>query len=199
MSEATAFRLAPLAPSGRAGREADRAAGYAAGWAAGATAAAERAAAQRAELAAAQAAAEQRREAAVRGAVERLARAAAAADARTAPVLAQAQQTLAETALALAEAVLGHALADGPTGARAALRRALDTPAELGVHTVRLAPADLAALTAEGVAAPAGVELVADPRLAPGDAVSEHPAGYLDARLATALARARAELLGGER
>jgi flagellar assembly protein FliH len=38
---------------------------------------------------------------------------------------------------------------------------------------------------------PDGVELVADPQLARGDAVAELADGYLDARLSTALARVR--------
>jgi flagellar assembly protein FliH len=194
--EATQFRLTPLAPTARAAREQDRAAGYAAGWAAGARAAAEQAAQQRAALAAEQHAAEERREAQLRAAVDRLGRAAAAADARSAPVVADARRALAQAAIELAEAVLGHELSDGPARARAALDRALSAEADLGVHTVRLSPADHAALLSEGVEPPAGVVLVADPRLRPGDAVSEHPGGYLDAQIATALDRARRALLG---
>lgn len=194
--EATTFRLAPLAPTARAAREQDRAAGYAAGWAAGARAAAEQAAQQRATLAAEHAAAEERREAAVRAAVDRLARAAAASDARSAPVVADVRRTVVEAAVELAEAVLGHELADGPTSARAALERALSAGADLGVHTVRLSPADHAVLLAEGVEPPPGVALVADQRLRPGDAISEHPAGYLDAQISTAMDRARRALLG---
>ena len=57
------------------------------------------------------------------------------------------------------------------------------------VEAVRLVRA------AGGVPDVAGLELVADPSLAPGDAVGRHPDGYLDARVATALARARAALL----
>lgn len=194
--EPTTFRLAPLAPTARAARERDRAAGYAAGWAAGARAAAEQAAQQRAALAAEHRAAEERREAAVRGAVDRLARAAAAADTRAALVVADVRRALAQAAIELAEAVLDRELGDGPASARAALDRALSAGAELGVHTVRLSPADHAALMGEGVQAPAGVTLVADPRLRPGDALSEHPAGYLDAQVSTALDRARQALLG---
>lgn len=194
--EPTTFRLAPLAPSARAAREQDRAAGYAAGWAAGARAAAEQAAQQRAALAAEHRAAEERREAAVRGAVDRLQRAAAAADARSALVVTDVRRALAQAAIELAEAVLGRGLGDGPASARTVLDRALSTGAELGVHTVRLSPADHAALLAGGVQAPAGVALVADPGLRPGDAVSEHPAGYLDAQISTALDRARRALLG---
>jgi flagellar assembly protein FliH len=60
---------------------------------------------------------------------------------------------------------------------------------------VRLHPADLAAL-GDAVAA-SSVPLVADSRLARGDAEVDLPAGLVDARLVTALARARTALLGG--
>jgi flagellar assembly protein FliH len=100
-------------------------------------------------------------------------------------------------ALELATVVLGCELADGERSARAALARVLDDPQVPGVHTVRLSQRDLDALRAAGgVPDVAGLELVADPTLAPGDAVGRHPDGYLDARITTALARARAALLG---
>ncbi|MFS0702834.1 FliH/SctL family protein, partial [Cellulomonas sp. 179-A 4D5 NHS] len=99
-------------------------------------------------------------------------------------------------ALELAAAVLGTELADGERSARAALARVLGNPLVPGVHTVRLHPRDLAALQAAGgVPATSGVELVADPALAPGDAIGEHPDGYLDGRIDAALDRARAVLL----
>jgi flagellar assembly protein FliH len=190
------FRLAPLPGAARHSREQDRAEGYAAGYAAGAHAAAEQGAQQRALLAAGHQSNEERRDAAVQAALGSLARAARAADARTLPVVEDVQGAVVLAAVQLAEAVLGRELADGEASARAALARALSVPAELGVHTVRLAPADVAQLEALGVAAPEGVALVADPRLRPGDAVSEHQAGYLDAQVATALDRARRALLG---
>jgi flagellar biosynthesis/type III secretory pathway protein FliH len=203
--EATVFRLSrpsqlsrltPLAAEVGSAREHERAVGYAAGWAAGARAAAEQAAQQRAALAAAHEAEEARRSAAVQAAVDKLARAAAAADARALPVVNEVRAALVDAAVALAAAVIGRELADGPASAVAALGRALASGADLGVHTVRLSPADHAALVADGVELPAGVTLVADPRLARGDAISEHPAGFLDAQVATALDRARRALLG---
>jgi flagellar assembly protein FliH len=124
----------------------------------------------------------------------------AAAD-RSAPVLASAESTLHAAAVQLAAAVLGRELADGPASARAALDRVLR--AGLEVHTVRLSPRDhevLRVAMAPGAAVLAdlpaltGVELVADPALAPGDAVGEYPDGYLDARIVDALDRARAAL-----
>ena len=52
--------------------------------------------------------------------------------------------------------------------------------------------------TAGGIPDVVGLELVADPTLAPGDAIGRHPDGYLDARITTALSRARAALLGAD-
>ena len=200
--EATAFRPAALhavAPADDASRAAGHAAGWAAGWAAGARAAAERAAEAEAQRAAEHARAEALRTAVLDEAVASLLRAAQAADRRTTPAVEQVRRELTAAALTLAEAVLGHELADGTTSARAALQRALAVPAEIDVHTVRLHPADAAVvqdLAAAGEVRLDGVAVVADPSLRRGDAVSEHPAGYLDAQVSTALGRARRALLG---
>ena len=115
--------------------------------------------------------------------------AARALDERTVPVLRDAEDTLLGVAIDLAEAIIGHAVADEAAAVRFALGRSRDgTAAE--PHTVRLHPHDLALLEAP----PAGVTLVADASLARGDAVSEFPDGYLDARIGSALERARAAL-----
>ena len=154
---------------------------------------------------------------------------------RIAPVLAESEEALVQTALDLASAVVGyevaasepaigaesrpaaeqvaavefpavehpaphHAAAPHPAGpregrtARAAVARALDGLDRSLVVGVRLHPADLAAL-GDAVAA-SSVPLVADARLARGDAEVDLPAGLVDARLVTALGRARAALLG---
>lgn len=198
----TTFRPAPLhVPSAATIEAAERArvAGFSAGWAAGSRAAADEAAALRTRLAAQHLTAEADRAAEVGHALEVLERAVAAAAARTAPVVDDVRRSIHTAALALAEAVLQRELTPGPAGARALLDRALAVPADLGVHTVRLHPADLThvqALLASGERTlPDGVSLVADPRLRPGDAVSEHPTGYLDAQVSTALDRARRALL----
>lgn len=201
-----AFRAVALAPvptqAATIEHERARTAGYAAGWAAGARAAAEAAQAQARRHEEAAARAEAARQAAFADALEVLGRAVAAASSRTVPVLDEARRTVHEAALALAEAVLGGELAPGPRSARAVLDRALALPLDLGVHTVRLHPADLAAVEAELAAHPGlvpdGVRLVADPRLGPGDAISEHPTGFLDAQIGSALDRARSALLGDE-
>lgn len=131
-------------------------------------------------------------------------------------VLQDAEEVLAASALDLAEAVLGHELNDddGGRGARAALRRALPAgtldnaapgaggpgaPSQGGAPAaVRLHPVDIAVLKAAGLAEGAGVELVPDSSLERGDAMAQYPEGWLDARLGTALARARATLLRPE-
>ncbi|WP_298462465.1 FliH/SctL family protein [uncultured Cellulomonas sp.] len=200
------FRPSPVGAvldgAGAAGRavEESRAAGWAAGWAAGTRAAAEAARAQRASQDAEHWAAQAAREAQVAAALAVLRRAADAAGARVVPVLEAAAASLDEGAVLLAQAVLGAELAQGPDRARAALARALSLPSDAGVHTVRLHPADLAVLSdAAGdlpVELPAGVELVADPTLRPGDAVSELPDGFLDARIATAVERAMTAIAG---
>lgn len=199
----TSFRPAALpAPRRTADDVADersRAAGYAAGWAAGARAAAASAAEQARSLAEREALALEQREARLARALAVLERAAVASSTRTVPTLDSARRTLHEGALALAEAVLQRELRPGPDSARAVLDRALAVPAEVGVHTVRMNPEDLAevrALLADGkVQVPAQVELVADPRLEPGDVISQYPGGYLDGQVATALDRARTVLL----
>ncbi|TFB95972.1 hypothetical protein E3O42_17665 [Cryobacterium adonitolivorans] len=117
---------------------------------------------------------------------------------RTVPVLRDAEETLLGAAIDLAEAIIGHALADEATAVRSALGRThsgVEAGSPVG-HTVRLNPHDLAVLDASTVAG-SGVTLVADATLARGDAVSEFPDGYLDARIGSALQRARAVLAGG--
>lgn len=125
---------------------------------------------------------------------------AAALAERTTPVLAEAEQALFSHALELAEALLGHELSDGETSARTALARALgggstDVPLSICMH-----PADLAELSgAPGkfINLPVSVQLLPDPSLDRGDAVANYPHGFLDARLRTAAARAKAALLTG--
>jgi flagellar assembly protein FliH len=123
-----------------------------------------------------------------------LARAARALDDATVPVVADAQRTLAEAALELAEAILGYELAQGERTARGALDRALSPVDVATAHRIRMHPTDLARLEA-GAADRAGIQLVADPAIEPGGAITEFDDGYLDARISTALARAKAALL----
>lgn len=171
-----------------------RAAGHAAGYAAGLRAAAEEMAAQAAlqEEALAEAIAEGR--ARIDAAVATLNAAAEALNQRTIPLLAEAQDALAATAIDLAEAVIGRELSDSDTSATSAMHRALAGVDPALVHLVRLHPDDLAALDADTISA-AGVSFTADASLSRGDAVTEFADGYLDARITAALERARAAIL----
>ncbi|WP_133247078.1 FliH/SctL family protein [Pseudarthrobacter sp. AG30] len=122
--------------------------------------------------------------------------AAAAFQQRFALVLQDSEQVLAAGALELAEAVLGYEMHDGDRTARAALHRALGGSTSAAPAAVRLHPADIALLDGAGATADAAVDLVPDSSLARGDAIAVYPDGWLDARLHTAVARARAALLG---
>lgn len=179
-------------PTQRAAASA-HAAGFAAGFAAGARAAS-RAAAQAQHLADERRLADEERRAAEHTArLAALAAATRAAQSRTAPVLAHAESTLHRCALELAAAVLGVELADGPAGAAAALARVRAGAPDRDDVVVHLHPEDVRALGPDPQL-PEGTRLVADPSLARGDAVAEHPDGWLDARIGTALERARAAL-----
>jgi len=112
---------------------------------------------------------------------------------RTVPVLESAHAAIAEAAIQLAEAIVGCELGEAGTAAKSALFRALDSVDTASVQVVRLNPSDLAALDPSTIEA-AGVALAADPSLARGDAVTEFSNGFLDARISTALARARAAI-----
>ena len=172
--------------------------GYAAGFAAGSRAAAETTQGLHEHLRAQAAAAEATRQEAHRAAVHTLQLAAEAAVARVVPVLDEARDLLHARAFELARAVVAMELGDAEAAAAAALARAAQLPHDVRVQTVRMHPRDLAALVASGGADAgdlAGVELVADPSLAPGDAVSTFEGGFFDARIETAFARARTALL----
>lgn len=111
------------------------------------------------------------------------------------PVLAESEEALVEASIALAEAIIGRELEDTKGSARAALARAVEATEPEEISEIRLHPDDIAAL--KGLA-PKGLHLVADPTLSRGDAIVGLPHGYLDARIATALDRARAALRGVE-
>ena len=202
MSEQAVSRFRPsplggvLATRSDSDSDAARAAGWAAGWAAGSRAAAEAGALQRHTIDEAQRTVELVRSARTDAALTLLGRAAEAIARQLVPVLAQATATLDDGAVTLAQAVLGRELADSDDGARLALARALSLPPDVEVQTVRVHPLDLQVLIGAGVMAdlPAGVELVADRNLSPGDAVAEFPDGFLDARIGTAVERARRAL-----
>lgn len=178
-------------------QERARVAGYAAGFAAGSRAAAAATETLHQRLASEARAAEAARTAEHAAAVAVLNRAAQGAAARVLPVLDDARGLLYTGAVELARAVLGSELADAEQSALAALARALDVPHDVQVQTVRLHPADLAAVrAAESARGPQdlpsldGVVLVGDPSLSRGDAVSTFEGGFFDARIEVAFARA---------
>lgn len=115
---------------------------------------------------------------------------------KTVPLVAEAENVLAASAIELAEAILGHELARADGGGRAALDRVLGAPGVPLDAVVRLNPADLDRLDPDLLGG-IPLTLVADPELAPGDAVAEFADGSLDARIGSALARAKAALGAG--
>ncbi|MDY0945382.1 hypothetical protein SOM11_05215 [Frigoribacterium sp. CFBP9039] len=206
-----------------AARDADdvraEARGHAAGYAAGLRAAELELAARRAALEAEHAELHERLMAHGIAAADILVTAARALDARVVQSVSDAEEVLVATAFDLAEAVVGYELrasepsADEPSvdepatpgdpdpragrTARAAVARALVGADGSVVTTLRLHPLDLALLDESTRASSApGVVFAADPSLGRGDAEADLPAGLIDARLDTALARARQALLG---
>jgi flagellar assembly protein FliH len=113
------------------------------------------------------------------------------------PVLAEADLALAAAAIELAEVIIGRELEDAPLSARTAVRRALADVDPDDVLAVRLHPDDLAVLAADANA-DAALHFIADASLERGDAVVDVPNGSVDARIASALGRARSVLLGGQ-
>lgn len=177
----------------RAAMTSARSRGYAAGYAEGRR---EAAAEQVRWLAAAEdARAAESAEAADRVAVLAAALRTAAVELReaTVPVLAEAEAALTAAAFELATAVVGVALEDRLAAAQAAVARVQAAGAPGAVPVVRLHPDDVAAMQAAGFQAD-GMQLVADPALHRGDAVGELPNGWLDARIHSALQRAKEAL-----
>ncbi|MBF4606884.1 hypothetical protein [Curtobacterium sp. VKM Ac-1393] len=121
-----------------------------------------------------------------------------------APVLDDAEASVASAAVDLAEAIVGYEIrasrpSVGPDGDREAriasgaettVRRALASIDRTVPVAVRLSPADAARVADVDLPVP----VVADPALCDGDAVVDLPQGMLDARIATALDRARTAL-----
>lgn len=112
-------------------------------------------------------------------------------DALTAPVLAAADRTLLAAAVDLAAAILAR---EPQASSIETVERALRVAGDAAPRRIRLAPSDLAALPSSSVD---GVDLVADPAVAPGDAIVELAHGEVDARIGAALDRARAALTDG--
>lgn len=121
----------------------------------------------------------------------------AAAQRTMLPLLERSDDAVVTAAIELAEAVIGQELRDEPHGASAALRRVLGALAADATHpevVVRLPQEDIALLRESGQL-PAGLTVQADATLARGDAVAVFVDGLVDARIETALRRAKLALL----
>jgi flagellar assembly protein FliH len=182
----------PAMPDARADERASIR-GHAAGYAAGREHAERELESLRAELARENAAAAAADRAELDSALRALDRAASEFREAQAPVLRAADQALAAAAIELAETILGRELATGKTGARAALARALGSGDSM-LSTIRMNPLDIDAIAWADYP---GLSVVPDSSLVRGDAVAEGMHGSVDARIGTALARARAVLEGG--
>lgn len=194
------FKPASITPHRTDAGDAARTAGFSAGWAAGARAAADAATAERTRLQAEHDVREAQRDEASSHAVNALGAAMNQWNHKALPILDEARRTLYSAALDLAAAILQREVEPGSSSARTLLDRALALPIESTPTVLRLHPDDLLhvnLLIESGQAAvPVGLRLVGDSRLSPGDAITEHEDGALDARIGTALARAREVLLG---
>lgn len=120
---------------------------------------------------------------------------------RAAPAVTGAELALLDGAFRLAEAIVGVALKTPEFGAAAALTRVLSAASPAELVRIRLHPDDVRVLESDsgieagiGAGVDGGVEFVADPSVARGDALAETALGSIDATIAGALARARMAL-----
>jgi flagellar assembly protein FliH len=123
--------------------------------------------------------------------VQRLSDAADALLTRETTAREEIENDVVETAFTIAEALVGHALAQPDERARAAIARALALAPEQGLVTARLNPADVAVIEPERLATGRAIEFVADPSVLPGDCVIDVGACRVDARIGAALERVR--------
>lgn len=189
-------RIGAGAADGAPGLAAERARGYSDGYAEGLRRAAATLDATDADRSKRASDAAVRDEARVAQAVAALGAAVAALNRRFAPVVEDCDAVLVAASLELAEAVVGREVTGGRAAAQDALNRALSAIPNEQTARVRLNPADAAQL--ESHALPAHVTIVADPAIASGDVIVGLEEGWLDARIASALERAR-EIVTGER
>lgn len=131
--------------------------------------------------------------------LERLAAAANAVAEREAAILRSAEDVFAAAAFELAAAVIGRELELAESPGVDAIARALALAPVAGDVTVRLNPDDHDAVQVMHAATlDERVRLVPDPSLARGDAIAEWADTTLDARIGSAIERAR-RVLTGER
>jgi flagellar assembly protein FliH len=182
-----------LEPDAEPGTSSANARGYAAGYAEGMRRAAREHAVsedlRQAELAAFVADSEAR----VARAANALSAAVAQLNARLVPAIREADDVLIEASLDLAESVLQREVTTGHVTSADVLRRALALVPDDQIVTVRLNPVDAQTL---GAVDSGTVSVASDATVAPGDAITTMPQGWLDARLFAALERARSALVG---
>ncbi|THG29673.1 FliH/SctL family protein [Naasia lichenicola] len=131
--------------------------------------------------------------ASVRGAIAALQHAGEQLAAHSATAIEVADTAVLAAAVELAEMIIGRELLDHEGSALDAVRRALAGAHDRPVRAVRMHPQDLE-LVADQVAADSDIRLVADPFLDRGDAIADVIDGIVDARISTAIDRARAVL-----
>jgi flagellar assembly protein FliH len=176
-----------------------QAAGYAAGWAEGRQAAEQIArdardafAAEAAEITAAQEEAARRVLGALADAVDRF-------EQRAIPAVENLQRELVEAAFVLARLIVGRELATATEPGRDAIARALAFAPSGRSAVARLSPVDAATLPSTATVEGRDIVVVADPALAPGDAIVECEASTIESRLSAAIERAREALEIGTR
>ncbi len=179
-------------------RERARVQGHAAGYAAGRKAATGTLDADRAALRAEADRALGEQIDGLRSAMEAVRRAAGELNGQTAMSLQGTEEAVLSAAIEIAGMILGRAITEDREGAAvAALRRALEAAGPVPVRIVRMHPDDLE-LVSMVAADESGLQLVADPRLARGDAMVDLPDGVVDACIASAVDRVRRALAGSE-
>lgn len=189
------------ADSGTSFAEAERASaathGYAEGYAAGSVAVAKRARERQIQIERAAFAQSELHATQQRAAMAALKAAADALEARAVPAIEGVDRSLIEASLQLAEAILGHELRDDEHSAKAVLGRIIGMVDPSELRSVRMHPETAAALP-EGAAESAGVTVISDAQLTPGDAVADLPQGFIDARITSTLTRCKALLTEGD-
>lgn len=134
----------------------------------------------------------------LRTALDAVRNAAGELNAHTAMALEGTEEAVLSAAIEIAGMILGRAITEDREGAAvAALRRALDAAGPIPIRAVRMHPQDLELVSMVSEEEP-GLQLVADPRIARGDAMVDLPDGVVDACISSAVERVRHALLGGD-
>lgn len=125
--------------------------------------------------------------------------AATALDTRTIAPAQEAHDSVLAAALDVAEALVAHAMTDEYTRAKAVVARAMSTPAAASAVKIRVSPEDCNLVRSTVSDEETAALFVADSTLATGDVIVDLEHGYIDAGIASAVARVRSELgLGGD-